>query len=324
MSKILEVKKLTKIFNSQKRNIKKQFRAVDSISFSVQEGEILGLLGPNGAGKTTTIQMLLGALTPTSGEIYYFGKPFSGTEDPALNKINFASGYANIPSRLTIKENLTVFAHFYQVANYQDKIKRLATEFEVQDLLNKPLTQLSSGQKTRVMLMKAMINYPHLLLLDEPTASLDPDISQKVRQFLLSQREKYNVSLLFTSHNMNEIQEICDRVIFLNQGKIVAEDTPMGILKKMKRTYIRMVIIRGESDLIGYSRDNHFDLSFKKGKALVKIDEEVIPKFLYEISGLGVRYSDIEILRPQLEDFFLQVAKENITECGDKNEPNQN
>lgn len=215
---VLRVKNLTKKFGG--------FTAVDKISFELKKGEILGLLGPNGAGKTTTIQMLLGTLTPTSGEIVYFGKDFFKYRSEILQEVNYASAYSHLPWRLTVEENLQVYARMYGVKDRRRRIDRLLTEFDVSELGRKTMDGLSAGQKTRVTLCKAFINYPKLILLDEPTASLDPDIAARVRQFLLRQQREYGVSMLFTSHNMAEVTEVCDRVIFLKQGKIIAEDTP--------------------------------------------------------------------------------------------------
>ena len=307
MSNVLEVKNLTKIFGSSKgKKITKP--AVDRLSFELEEGEILGLLGPNGAGKTTTIQMLIGALSPTSGEILYFGSPFSGIEDPVLGKINFSSAYTDLPGRMTVWESLDVYARLYGVKNRRERIYRLAREFDIEKCVLKKFNSLSAGQKTRVLLIKGMINFPRILLLDEPTASLDPEIAHKVRRFLLMQQDKHKVSILFTSHNMHEIQEICDRVIFLNHGVIVAEDTPMGIIKKLKRTSVRLLIERGKEDLTSYCENQKIALHWKKDRAELSIEEEEIPKTLFELSKCGVRYSEIEILRPTLEDFFLEQA----------------
>jgi ABC-2 type transport system ATP-binding protein len=208
--------------------------AVDNISFSVRPGEIIGILGPNGAGKTTTIQMLLGTLTPTSGQIYYFGKKFTGNESEIKKKLNFASGYAELPSRLTVWENLDVYARLYQITEKNQKIEKLLRVFKAWDWRHKQMRQLSAGQKTRILLVKAFLNWPKLILLDEPTASLDPEIAYNIRQFLLYQQKEYKVTILLTSHNMNEVERICDRVIFLEKGKILAADKPSNLLKKSK------------------------------------------------------------------------------------------
>lgn len=225
---MLQVKNLTKKFPATGWSAlgRGQFTAVDKISFELKKGEILGLLGPNGAGKTTTIQMLLGTLTPTSGQISYFGQDFFKHRSEVLQDVNYASAYSHLPWRLTVEENLQVYARMYGVQDRRRRIDRLMGEFEVSELRRKTVDALSAGQRTRVTLCKAFINYPKLILLDEPTASLDPDIASRVRQFLLAQQREYQVSMLFTSHNMAEVTDVCDRVIFLKQGQIIAEDTP--------------------------------------------------------------------------------------------------
>ncbi|MBI4999439.1 ABC transporter ATP-binding protein, partial [Candidatus Gottesmanbacteria bacterium] len=216
MEPIVEVKNLTKKFNG--------FTAVDNLSFEIKEGEILGLLGPNGAGKTTTIQMLLGLTTPTGGTIEIFGMDLVRNRSEILKKVNFSSSYVYLPSRLTVTENLKVFCGLYEVPNSDKRIDEILETFEAKDLKHLKFSRLSSGQRTRIMLCKAFLNRPRLLFLDEPTASLDPDLADKTRKYLLELQKKDEISILFTSHNMDEIEEVCDRVIFLNKGKIIAED----------------------------------------------------------------------------------------------------
>lgn len=315
---VLQIKNLKKHFIKRKWWKPKSkpiiTRAVDDISFDIKKGEILGLLGPNGAGKTTTTQMLLGALTPTSGDIFYFGEKFTDKTKNLLNKINFCSAYINLPQRITVWENLNIYAHLYQVENKKDRIKRLLKEFEVWELKDKAINQLSSGQKTRVLLTKAFINYPRVIILDEPTASLDPDIAVKVRQFLTKQQKEYNVAMLFTSHNMHEVQDICDRIVFLDKGKIIAQDTPSKLVKKLKKAKIRMTITKNKKDLEGYLKLRKINFYWKKEKIVFSLNEEIIPKVLYKISDKGVRYDEIEILRPNLEDFFLEIVGKNKNE----------
>lgn len=311
---VLEVKNLTKHYFNKKwwqKGTPKITTAVDNLSFNIKEGEILGLLGPNGAGKTTTVQMLLGTLTPSKGEIYYFGNLFCDKTKDLLDQVNFSSAYIDLPWRMTVFENLDVYAHLYKVKNRKERIIRLLKEFEIEEALNKTMGQLSAGQKTRVLLSKAFINYPKVLILDEPTASLDPDIAVKVRQFLLKQQQVYNVAMLFTSHNMHEVQEICDRIIFLNHGKVIAHDTPLGLIKKMTKAKIRMQVIQKKEILEKHLTKIKIAFNYHKNKVTFKIDEEVIPKVLYQLSDQGVRYKEIEILRPTLEDFFLEVVNKN-------------
>lgn len=309
---VLQVNKLKKYFVEKKwwqpRAQPKITKAVDDISFAIKEGEILGLLGPNGAGKTTTSQMLLGALTPTSGEIFYFGQRFSEKTKELLNRVNFSSAYIDLPWRMTVAENLDVYAHLYQVKNRKKRVKRLLKEFEIEEVHNKTMYQLSAGEKTRVLLTKAFINYPQVLILDEPTASLDPDIAVKIRQFLLKQQKEYHVAMLFTSHNMLEVQEICDRIIFLDKGRIIAHDTPGGLIKKLKKTRVRMLVTKGRKALEKYLQNAQIKFYWKKRKVVFELNEEIIPRVLYQLSDKGVRYIEIDILRPTLEDFFLEVV----------------
>src|SRR3990167_3973562 len=221
---ILDVKNLTKIFG--------QFKAVDDISFSVQEGTITGLLGPNGAGKTTTIQMLLDLITPTSGAIKIFGKDMKHHREEILGRINFSSPYVALPGNLKVWENLATFARLYGVKDIKKKINDLADFFEIRNLLPKMTSSLSTGQLTRLNLTKALLNDPELLLLDEPTSSLDPDIADKTRLMLKRIQKERKVSILYTSHNMEEVEELCERVIFISNGKLKDDGTPAELVKK--------------------------------------------------------------------------------------------
>lgn len=221
---IIEVDKLVKKFG--------KFTAVNGISFKIEEGKITGLLGANGAGKTTTIQMLLDIITPTSGKIRIFGKDIKYYREEILGKVNFSSPYVTLPTNLTALENLTIFAHLYGVIDVKKKILEVAKEFDIIELLPKMTGQLSTGQLTRLNLAKAFLNEPKLLLLDEPTASLDPDIADRTRQLLKKLQEKRNVTILYTSHNMMEIEELCDNVIFIAHGRITDEGTPKQLVKK--------------------------------------------------------------------------------------------
>jgi ABC-2 type transport system ATP-binding protein len=224
MPNAIEVKSLVKDFDG--------FKAVDELSFVAEEGKITGLLGPNGAGKTTTIQMLLDIITPTSGSISVFGKDFKDHREEILSKVNFSSPYVALPTNLTVLENLLTFARLYSVKNPKKKIDELADFFEIRHLLNKITASLSTGQLTRVNLTKAFINNPKLLLLDEATASLDPDIADKTRKVLKKMQLEKGVTILYTSHNMAEIEELCDKVIFMNKGKVREEGTVEELVKK--------------------------------------------------------------------------------------------
>ncbi|HEY4512276.1 MAG TPA: ABC transporter ATP-binding protein [Candidatus Paceibacterota bacterium] len=219
------------------------FRAVDHLDLNIEEGKITGLLGPNGAGKTTTIQMLLDIITPTEGTIKIFGKEFPRFKEQALAKMNFSSPYVSLPTNLTVIENLLTFARLYSVPNPKKKIAELADFFEIQHLLPRITMSLSTGQLTRVNLTKAFINDPKLLLLDEATASLDPDIADKTRKALKKIQSERGVSILYTSHNMVEIEELCDYVIFINKGKIREEGTAKELVEKFGHKDLNDVFI---------------------------------------------------------------------------------
>ena len=201
-------------------------RAVDGISFSVAPGEVVGLLGPNGAGKSTTINMILGVLRPTSGTIKIFGK--DGTKDRAKinEEINFAAVYARMPPNLTVKQNLQIFCMLYGVKEVENRTAELLREFELEEFASSKAGLLSSGEVSRLSLAKAVINSPRLLLLDEPTASLDPSIALHIREKIRGFVDRSHTAVLWTSHNMREIEAVCDRVLFLSHGKILLEGNP--------------------------------------------------------------------------------------------------
>jgi ABC-2 type transport system ATP-binding protein len=305
---ILEVKNLTKQFGPPAGG----FRAVNDVSFSVAEGEIVGLLGPNGAGKTTTIQMLLGLMTPTAGSVIYFGQDLRTHREQILQRINHASGYSRLPWRLSIWENLHVYARLYQVAHPKAKIMELVEAFDAEKLLPKKFQDLSAGQMTRTLLIKAFLNDPELVLLDEPTASLDPDIASKIREYILAERRKRNLSILITSHNMREVEEMCDRVIFLNHGTIYAVDTPQGLAKRNQQSELNLMIDDGLKRLIELVTTHKLVYKETNRFITITIPESLIAGFLTEIGQRGIVFSEIEIVRPSLEDFFLSVSREQI------------
>lgn len=232
---IVEVKNLTKTFDKVK--------AVDGISFKIYEGEITALLGPNGAGKTTTIQMILDLITPTSGEIKVFGLDMRNSKEEILDKVNFSSPYVSLPNNLKVWENLYTFARLYGVKDVKAKVKEVSDFFNIEPMLSKMTSNLSTGQLTRLNMAKALLNDPKLLLLDEPTASLDPDIADKTRKLLKKIQKDKGVTMIYTSHNMAEIEEICDRVIFINKGKITDDGTPKALVKKYGRKDLNDVFL---------------------------------------------------------------------------------
>jgi ABC-2 type transport system ATP-binding protein len=217
--------------------------AVAGISFALARGSITGLLGGNGAGKTTTIAMLMGLVTPTSGSARVLGAEMPRERYRVLRRMNFESPYVEMPMRLTIRQNLKVFGMLYGVPNLKSRIDEIAQALELTDLLDRPTGKLSAGQKTRVSLAKGLINAPDLLLLDEPTASLDPDTADWVRGHLERYRAERGATMLIASHNMAEVERLCDRVIFMKQGRIEDDDTPARLLKRYGRDTLEQVFL---------------------------------------------------------------------------------
>ncbi|MDP3726992.1 MAG: ABC transporter ATP-binding protein [bacterium] len=296
---VLEVKNLTKKFGN--------FTAVDNLSFSIKEGEILGLLGPNGAGKTTTIHMLLDLTTPTTGEITYFGKPFKKAREKILKDVNFSSTYISMPWLFTVNEILDIFASLYEVPDRKKRVQKLLREFELDDLANKQFYLLSAGEKTRLFLTKAFINYPKIILLDEPTASLDPDIAVKVREFLKKQKKEYNVSMLFTSHNMAEIEEMCDRVLILHHGKIIDEGTPTDLARKITDCIVELTIAKDKKRASSFLQEKGLPFEEEKNIFRIPVDEKNIADLLALLAHEGIDYDAISINKPSLEDYFLKT-----------------
>lgn len=301
---VLKTDKLKKVYSGS-------VVAVDEISFHLNEGEILGLLGPNGSGKTTTIQMLLGTLSSSSGSIFYFGKDFSKHRSEILQNVSFASTYTSLPWLLTLAENLEIFGHLYGL-NRRESYKAfdpLLERFGILDKKHKRVSTLSAGQVTRLMLVKAFFMKPKIVLLDEPTASLDPEIANDICSFLLEQRKKEGLSILFTSHKMEEVMEICDRTIFLKQGKIIADDTPSNLAKSVSSFRIKLIVTDGLEATIALAESRGYKYVYDHRTIEIWIDEEKIPPFLDALSKASVSYANIKIEEPSLEDFFLQIAK---------------
>ena len=233
------------------RGVVKRFgtvTAVDHVSFQVGAGEVVGLLGPNGAGKTTTLHMVLGLVTPDAGQVRLFGEPLGGDGSALLGRLNFAAGYVSLPGVLTVEENLRVFARLYGVGDVGARVDRLVAELDLEGLRQRPMRVLSSGQQTRVQLAKALINDPELLVLDEPTASLDPDVGDRVRELLLRLARDSGRAMLITSHNMVEIERMCDRIHFLAAGRIVATGSAAELAARYGVEDLEAVFLRVARD----------------------------------------------------------------------------
>ena len=233
---IIEVKKLNKIYD--------KIIAVKDLSFVINKGKIIGLLGPNGCGKTTTIAMILGLVKPTSGEIIIKGKNLEKDRINLLEKMNFISPYVELPKKLTVEENLKVYAGLYGVKNANEKIYELVNELRLNEFLKKKTGELSSGQKNRISLAKALINDPEILLLDEPTASLDPETGDFVRSFIEHYSSKTNVTILLASHNMNEVERLCDSVMMMKDGTIVDTGKSQELISRHGRKNLEEVFLK--------------------------------------------------------------------------------
>jgi ABC-2 type transport system ATP-binding protein len=235
--------------------------------------------------------MLLGTLTPSSGSISYFGTDFKQERIKTLQKIGYASGYDKLPARLTVTENLDVVGRIYGMpySVRMQQIEKLLKFFGIWQMRDRQTGTLSAGQATRVMLAKAFISDPEIVLLDEPTASLDPDVAHEVRQFILAQRKERGTSILITSHNMDEVTELCDRVLVLKNGTIIADDTPEILAQSISKVRVHLTIA-GE-------------------QRMVELDEHAIAPYLADLAERKIMYSHISIEKPTLEDYFLSVAK---------------
>lgn len=302
MNNVLVVENLVKIFANN-------FVAVDNISFALKEGEILGFLGPNGAGKTTSIQMLLGILKPTSGSITYLGKNFFTHRSEILQSVSFASSYLRLPPTLTVYENLDIYGRLYGLDKKmrEANIDKYLKLFGMISYKNKKVLGLSAGQMTRVMLSKAFIVEPKIILLDEPTASLDPDVCAEIREFILAIKKSIKTSMLFTSHNMAEVEEVCDRVLVIKQGKIIADEKPENLAKSVAHTKIKLMGVN--NDLLINLFKEQLKITLLPHETEIEIEEEKIAWFFNSLSKAGIDYSQVSIDKPKLEDYFLKIAK---------------
>jgi ABC-2 type transport system ATP-binding protein len=281
------------------RNLTKRYSddcvAVNDVSFKLERGEILGILGPNGAGKTTTIHMLLGLLTPTSGSIHFFNKDFATHRSEILQKVGFGTTYARLPGSMSVYENLDI----YEMLG-------------IWQLRNRESGELSAGEATRVILAKAFLADPEIVLLDEPTASLDIDIAQSIREFICHQCDK-GVSFLFTSHNMHEMTQVCDRIIVMKQGAIVADNTPEELSKNVSRSFLQLMVGEHLPASIAYAEHKNIKHEILGHTITFEIDEHTVAQTLIDLAHLGISYSQISIKRPTLEDYFLSITQKGTS-----------
>ncbi len=232
---VISVEHLTKRFGSA--------TVVDDLTFAVAPGEIVGFLGPNGAGKTTTLAMLLGLLLPTSGQVHVLGLPMPEARQRILARVNFTSPYVSLPGNLTVDENLRVFAHLYGVRDARRRIEGLLARFGLAEMRRRPTGRLSSGEGTRLGLVKGLLNDPEVLFLDEPTASLDPDSADRVRESLRATRTERHMTIFYTSHNMQEVERLSDRILFLHRGRLIADGAPGDVLRRFARATLEEMFL---------------------------------------------------------------------------------
>ena len=241
----IEIKKLTKIYNN--------YQAVNNISFEIEKNKTVGLLGPNGCGKTTTIGMMLGLVSPSAGEILIENKEIKYFKrDEILKRFNFASPYVELPKKLTVKQNLEIYGRLYGIKNLKERINDISRDLDIKSFFERKTGELSSGQKNRVSLAKSLINKPEILLLDEPTASLDPDIGDFIRSYIQEYKFKNKITILLASHNMSEVERLCDSVIMMKKGSIIDSGTCDQLISKhgrnnLEETFLKLA--RSKSEL---------------------------------------------------------------------------
>lgn len=299
----LEVSGLTKHYGD--------FVAVDQISFNVPIGSVVGLLGPNGAGKSTTIQMLTGVTIPTAGSIKFFGMNFDKYRKECLQRINYTSAYGSLQGYMTVWENLYVFAKLYSVSNAKQRTNEIIDDFGLGEIQKRLYYHLSAGQRSRVNLVKSLINDPELIMMDEPTASLDPDIRDRVLSTIEEMREKRNASILYTSHNMDEIARICDDVIFLDHGTIVQQDTPKNLVKQFQHVKLHLTFAGNRTSAEDVVRAQDFSFTQLGNETLViNLEDTDIPKLLARIDQLpDSQITHLDVEKPTLEDLFIDIAR---------------
>ena len=300
-------------------NLKKYFKAkgkvvkaVDNVSFQVKKGEIFGFLGPNGAGKSTTINILTGLLSKDSGTVKILGYTPEDNWEYVKNNINVSTAYFPLSEGLTVRQNLKVYAGLFGVKKPLEKIDSLLKQFELTKVMNRKIIKLSTGEKTRVSLCKGLINDPKVLFLDEATSGLDPDIAEKTRQRIKDFQKQNNTTILFTSHYMFEVEELCDRIAFISDGKILTVGTSDELKKLIKDQTIELKVLKGHADLKKLLKDENVDILLaQKNTIIFQVSEgqNKTYKILNKIFKAGFKISNLHIKKPTLDDIFIKIAR---------------
>jgi ABC-2 type transport system ATP-binding protein len=288
--------------------------AVDDVSLTIHRGEILGLLGPNGAGKTTTIQLLLGVTGRTAGRITVFGKDFDAHRYDILARMNASFAATNLPWRLTVTQNLTVYALLYGVRNRRARIRELLERFQIAEIADREIAKLSAGQVSRVNLCKALLNHPDLLLLDEPTASLDPIAAAQLRATIRELKDR-GTAVLYTSHDMREVEELCDHVVFIHRGRILDEGSPRELARRQGRVRLRLRLDRGARALAAFVRTRGWTTEqTPDGFTVIPLHEGELQSALAGILALPITIADLDINQQSLEEYFIETANSASSE----------
>ena len=287
------------------------YTAVDNVSFQVKAGEIVGLLGPGGAGKTSIIQMLIGTLTPTSGSIHYFGDDLAGNRPRIMQHIGYASSYVGMSKVLTVRENLQLYARLYRVSASEEtsRIADCLELFSATELIDRPFGSLPPSDAARVGIAKAFLPKPKLIILDEPSATLDPRATHEIYSRIRYYRQQTGCAFLFSSHNMTETSDTCDRVLMLWNGQIIADDIPEELATRVATVRVAIKTALTLDEALDYLAGMGFEHSHQDDTIEIEVESQKIGNLLRGLDEAGVRYEEIEIHKPQLEDFFVAMAK---------------
>lgn len=305
----IEVYDLVKTFKEKGKEIV----AVDGISFKVKKGEMFGLLGPNGAGKSTTINILTGLLEKDSGTVKILGFEPEKNWEFVKNNSNVATAYSWLSDVLTIKQNLRVYAKLYGIKNHEQKINELLELFELKNVADRKIIRLSSGENTRAVLCKGLINNPKVLFLDECTVGLDPDIADKTRDIIKNYQKENDATILFTSHYMYEVEELCDRIAFMSNGKIISIDTSSNLKKLIKKHTVEIAVKKDIKPLMEFLKTEGVEIIFAKDNSVlfeVTTEHDKMYKVISKIFHKGFMLSNLHVKGPTLDDVFIKIARQ--------------